>query len=89
MAVTLSPAKPEIADDGDGPGLATEATPSGLRFPIGALVEYHSTSSGKWIAAKVTAYNASKATYNLDCKPEVPPIRIRPRPNPGNSHNTL
>jgi len=47
-----------------------------LEFEPGDLVEYFSTSQNDWILAKVQSINPS-GTYNLDCKPDVPPERVR------------
>lgn len=47
-----------------------------LEFEPGDVVEYFSISQNDWILAKVLSINAS-GTYNLDCKPEVPPERVR------------
>eukprot|EP00973_Karenia_brevis_P023972 3305115-Karenia_brevis.AAC.1 len=51
-------------------------------YENGAFVDYHSTSTNRWVHAKVLAFNNSKGLYELDCKPEVPPSRIRPRAAP-------
>ena len=50
----------------------------GPGYEPGEEVEYHSTSQGEWIAAKVLRKH-SNGTYDLDCKPQVQPDRIRPR----------
>lgn len=47
-----------------------------LEFAVGDIVEYFSVSQNDWILAKVQSINPS-GTYNLDCKPDVPPERVR------------
>lgn len=47
-----------------------------LEFEVGDVVEYFSVSQNDWILAKVQSINPS-GTYNLDCKPDVPPERVR------------
>jgi len=49
----------------------------GATHEIGAVVEYYSESQGNWIPARVLGYDASTGCYNLDCKPQVPPNKIR------------
>lgn len=49
---------------------------SGGAFAAGDMVEYYSSSQGTWILAKVLQANP-KGTYNLDCKPDVAPDKIR------------
>lgn len=51
-------------------------------FEVGEIVEYFSASQGTWIPAKVLALN-SQGTFNLDCKPDVPPEKIRKRSTEG------
>jgi len=46
-------------------------------FPIGAAVEYQSTSTGCWIPAKVLGFHAPSGLYDLDCRPQAAPSRIR------------
>lgn len=64
----------------------TDALPSGplpparQEFELGALVEYFSESQGGWILAKVLAYDSVTGVYNLDCKPGVPPSKMRRAP---------
>ncbi|CAK0893932.1 unnamed protein product, partial [Prorocentrum cordatum] len=53
---------------------------------VGDTVEYFSSSMKKWIPAKVTKTHPD-GTYDLDCKPNVPPDKVRrrapdPRPRP-------
>eukprot|EP00929_Paragymnodinium_shiwhaense_P076813 TRINITY_DN39546_c0_g1_i1.p1 TRINITY_DN39546_c0_g1~~TRINITY_DN39546_c0_g1_i1.p1 ORF type:complete len:1572 (+),score=466.03 TRINITY_DN39546_c0_g1_i1:140-4855(+) len=48
----------------------------GASYKVGAQVEYFGASVGKWIPAKVVAVN-SNGTYNLDCKQDVTPDKIR------------
>lgn len=43
----------------------------------GELVLYLSESQGQWIPAQVLRYHAALGLYDLDCKPGVPPDRIR------------
>eukprot|EP00930_Biecheleria_cincta_P045537 TRINITY_DN3137_c0_g1_i1.p1 TRINITY_DN3137_c0_g1~~TRINITY_DN3137_c0_g1_i1.p1 ORF type:complete len:870 (+),score=175.86 TRINITY_DN3137_c0_g1_i1:95-2704(+) len=47
-----------------------------LLFPVGALVEYESTTAAGWIPAKVIKHR-SDGLYDLDCKPGVPPSKVR------------
>uniref|UniRef100_A0A7S4VAK9 Guanylate-binding protein N-terminal domain-containing protein n=1 Tax=Alexandrium monilatum TaxID=311494 RepID=A0A7S4VAK9_9DINO len=54
------------------------AAPGDDGFKPGEVVEYHSTSQGKWIPAKVLTVNP-QGTYDLDCKPDVSPEKIRRR----------
>lgn len=51
---------------------------SGGRYVNGEVVEYYSASQGGWILATVRGSTPSGA-YNLDCKPDVPADKIRPR----------
>jgi len=44
---------------------------------VGAFVEYFSDSKGGWIPAVVKVYNGMAGTYDLDCKPNVLPSKIR------------
>lgn len=53
---------------------------SGGEFGVGAQVEYNSQSQGKWIPAKVMAYNPNTQMYDLDCKLQVTRDQIRPLP---------
>lgn len=72
------------------PGHASGSEASGAPAPgfgvsvhhVGAIVEYYSTSQGNWILAKVVSANTD-GTYDLDCKPSVPPERIRATTAPG------
>jgi len=43
---------------------------------VGECVEYFSSSAGTWISARVLSKTA-KGTFNLDCKPDVLPDKIR------------
>eukprot|EP00927_Polykrikos_kofoidii_P055544 TRINITY_DN49772_c0_g1_i1.p1 TRINITY_DN49772_c0_g1~~TRINITY_DN49772_c0_g1_i1.p1 ORF type:complete len:1095 (+),score=250.15 TRINITY_DN49772_c0_g1_i1:74-3286(+) len=61
---------PASGTPGSGPGSQA------ADFKIGDVVEYHSVSQGTWIPAKVLAVTP-KGTYNLDCKPDVPPDKVR------------
>ncbi|CAK0823446.1 unnamed protein product, partial [Prorocentrum cordatum] len=49
---------------------------AGQEYATQAKVEYYSASQGGWILARVEGYNAD-GTYNLDCKPNVAPDKIR------------
>jgi len=49
------------------------------------LIEYHSTSSQKWITAKVLARGQDSGTYDLDCKTGVHVSRLRPLDNSAES----
>lgn len=59
-----------------GSATALSATNLSGTYAAGELVEYHSSSQGSWIPAKVLARNPN-GTYNLDCKIDVPPDKIR------------
>lgn len=48
----------------------------GPQYAIGDRVEYFSATTKTWITAKVTA-RTSTGTYDLDCKPDVHPDKIR------------
>lgn len=60
--------------------LGTQPIPTGTlqsgSYAAGEVVEYFSASQGTWIPAKVLAVNAN-GTYNLDCKPDVTPDKLR------------
>ena len=47
------------------------------RFAVGEYVEYHSASAGSWIPAKIVVVR-DDGLYDLDCKQEVPPTKVRP-----------
>jgi len=57
----------------------------GAAYNAGDMVEYYSASQGTWILAKVLQFNAARGTYNLDCKPEVTPDKIRPKGSAGSA----
>mmetsp|Transcript_26207 Transcript_26207/g.61157 ORF Transcript_26207/g.61157 Transcript_26207/m.61157 type:complete len:809 (+) Transcript_26207:110-2536(+) len=46
------------------------------QFAPGTVVEYNSASQG-WILARVLSYDPASGTYNLDCKQQVPPAKLR------------
>lgn len=48
------------------------------RYPIGALVEYKSRSSGTWILSHVEGYDEKTGVYRLTVQPNAKPERIRP-----------
>jgi len=48
-------------------------------FATGDIVEYNSVSHGRWIAAKVRAFDSSSGLYDLHCKAHVAPAKIRKR----------
>lgn len=55
----------------------TDVSPSSPGgFAVGDSVEYFSSSAGTWISARVLAINP-RGTYNLDCKPDVLPSKMR------------
>lgn len=54
---------------------------SSAQHSAGDIVEYNSASQGRWIPAKVLVVN-SNGTYDLDCKPQVTPDKVR-RPQGG------
>ncbi|CAE6971119.1 GBP2, partial [Symbiodinium sp. KB8] len=56
--------------------LSASAASGVLEFEPGEVVEYFSASQSDWILAKVLSINPN-GTYNLDCKPDVPPERVR------------
>jgi len=58
------------------PSSATSA--SSAAYAIEEIVEYFSSTEGKYIPAKVLKVNPN-GTYDLDCKPSVPTSRIRRR----------
>lgn len=49
-------------------------------FEPKSLVEYYSESRQGWISARVLEFNPANGTYNLDCKPNVHPSKLRPAP---------
>ncbi|CAE8583406.1 unnamed protein product, partial [Polarella glacialis] len=49
---------------------------AGTKFRLGEIVDYFSATQASWIPAKVVAVNAN-GTFDLDCKPGVPPEKIR------------
>eukprot|EP00931_Biecheleriopsis_adriatica_P024396 TRINITY_DN15211_c0_g5_i1.p1 TRINITY_DN15211_c0_g5~~TRINITY_DN15211_c0_g5_i1.p1 ORF type:complete len:1317 (+),score=357.26 TRINITY_DN15211_c0_g5_i1:128-4078(+) len=58
-------------------GLGTQTlTSGGPAFSVGDSVEYFGASQQRWIPAKVLTVNAN-GSYDLDCKPAVPPEKIR------------
>jgi ribosomal protein L35AE/L33A len=66
------------------PRFAVPPTPgsgAGTRpiFPVGMAVEYQSSSKGCWLPARVLAYHPPSGLYDLDCRPQADPERIRPR----------
>jgi len=70
-----------------GGGTGNQVPSTNARYAVGDIVEYYSASQGTWIPAKVLQVNPS-GTYNLDCKPEVPPDKIRPRGGGGSVGST-
>mmetsp|Transcript_3681 Transcript_3681/g.9351 ORF Transcript_3681/g.9351 Transcript_3681/m.9351 type:complete len:558 (+) Transcript_3681:69-1742(+) len=66
-----------------------------IKFPIGAVVEYHSNTNRIWIPAKVLRYDDKSGTYDLDCRAEARPQNIRwpqqpvPREVAGATQNLL
>mmetsp|Transcript_15557 Transcript_15557/g.35644 ORF Transcript_15557/g.35644 Transcript_15557/m.35644 type:complete len:1020 (-) Transcript_15557:113-3172(-) len=75
--------KPEVPADKirrpQAPGSMSKSGSGEPKYAPGDLVEYFSATQNDWIPAKVLAANPSRGTYNLDCKPEVPADKIRPR----------
>eukprot|EP00931_Biecheleriopsis_adriatica_P087333 TRINITY_DN61822_c0_g1_i1.p1 TRINITY_DN61822_c0_g1~~TRINITY_DN61822_c0_g1_i1.p1 ORF type:complete len:676 (-),score=121.59 TRINITY_DN61822_c0_g1_i1:116-2143(-) len=59
-----------------GPGDVPGAPPRTAAYPAGSAVEYNSASSG-WIPTKVVAFNPALGLYDLECKIQVPPQKIR------------
>mmetsp|Transcript_66182 Transcript_66182/g.158304 ORF Transcript_66182/g.158304 Transcript_66182/m.158304 type:complete len:357 (-) Transcript_66182:101-1171(-) len=53
-------------------------------YPVGSKVQYWSRSKGKWLIAKVTGFDATKGTYNLNMQPFAPADRLRPADAEGN-----
>uniref|UniRef100_A0A7S1ASL0 Calpain catalytic domain-containing protein n=1 Tax=Noctiluca scintillans TaxID=2966 RepID=A0A7S1ASL0_NOCSC len=47
------------------------------KFTAGASVQYFSTSQHQWIPARILLVNESSNTYDLDCRSDVPPEKIR------------
>lgn len=60
---------------GSTPAVGSSAAPGDFRPGQGC--EYYSATLAQWIPAKVLQYNPDKNSYNLDCKPDVPPSRMR------------
>ncbi|CAD7937709.1 unnamed protein product [Amoebophrya sp. A25] len=56
----------------------TPSASSDAKYEVGQPVEYFSATLKNWMPAKILQFNVESNTYNLDCKPEVPPNRIRP-----------
>ena len=56
---------------------STEKDAQAARFAVGEFVEYHSASAGSWIPAKIVVVR-DDGLYDLDCKQEVPPTKVRP-----------
>eukprot|EP00931_Biecheleriopsis_adriatica_P047574 TRINITY_DN27430_c0_g1_i1.p1 TRINITY_DN27430_c0_g1~~TRINITY_DN27430_c0_g1_i1.p1 ORF type:complete len:591 (+),score=115.98 TRINITY_DN27430_c0_g1_i1:126-1775(+) len=54
------------------------------RLPVGSLVEYKSSTLGKWISAKVLSFNPVSRLYDLDCKAQVEAEKLRPLQTPAN-----
>jgi len=53
---------------------------------VGTAVEYDSVSHGRWIPAKLVAFHAASGLYDLDCKTQVMPEKIRlPQASPTTS----
>eukprot|EP00747_Dinoflagellata_sp_TGD_P072555 gnl/TRDRNA2_/TRDRNA2_157531_c0_seq1.p1 gnl/TRDRNA2_/TRDRNA2_157531_c0~~gnl/TRDRNA2_/TRDRNA2_157531_c0_seq1.p1 ORF type:complete len:430 (+),score=79.44 gnl/TRDRNA2_/TRDRNA2_157531_c0_seq1:78-1367(+) len=79
--LTRPPPTAETSQAGSRPP-AAELTVNDDLFPVGAAVEYHSASKGRWIRAKVVvAFDPLTQLYGLDVKQKVPPQKIR-RPPP-------
>jgi len=53
--------------------------PETRQFQEGDMVEYFGATQARWIPAKVLKANAN-GTYDLDCKPGVPPEKLRALP---------
>eukprot|EP00441_Pelagodinium_beii_P041272 CAMPEP_0197638918 /NCGR_PEP_ID=MMETSP1338-20131121/13700_1 /TAXON_ID=43686 ORGANISM="Pelagodinium beii, Strain RCC1491" /NCGR_SAMPLE_ID=MMETSP1338 /ASSEMBLY_ACC=CAM_ASM_000754 /LENGTH=644 /DNA_ID=CAMNT_0043211579 /DNA_START=3 /DNA_END=1938 /DNA_ORIENTATION=+ len=68
-----------VLQPGDVAGAPAPQLPA---YPAGAVVEYHSPSSGGWISTKVIAFNKALGLYDLECKHQVPVSKIR-WPGPG------
>lgn len=51
--------------------------PSAPFFPIGSVIEYQSASKGIWGKGKVLAYHPRTGLYDLDCKAQANPERMR------------
>jgi hypothetical protein len=60
----------ELPLKGDGPAAEDPYSP-------GDQVEYLSASQGRWVPATVRRRNPLTGLYDLDCKDEVPPEKIR------------
>ena len=65
-----------VSDQGGDSGSNTNGTSTGWIYPVNAQVEYLSGTLNQWISWRVLSHNNDN-TYNLDCKPLVPPSRIR------------
>lgn len=59
--------------------------PTAQLYQEGEQVEYFSASISQWIPATILKFNSESNLYMLDCKPDVPPERIRHLPCPTSS----
>lgn len=59
--------------------------PTAQLYQEGEPVEYFSASISQWIPATILKFNSESNLYMLDCKPDVPPERIRHLPCPTSS----
>eukprot|EP00927_Polykrikos_kofoidii_P035702 TRINITY_DN30246_c0_g1_i1.p1 TRINITY_DN30246_c0_g1~~TRINITY_DN30246_c0_g1_i1.p1 ORF type:complete len:1394 (-),score=280.24 TRINITY_DN30246_c0_g1_i1:389-4510(-) len=64
--------KPDVSTD----RIRKSGKSSPADYKVGDSVEYFGATAGKWIPAKVLSVNTN-GTYSLDCKPDVPPEKIR------------
>lgn len=72
--VLEAPPAPQGVNSVMGPDVGRKSQPN---FTVGESVRYSSVSAGGWIVAKVVAFHADTNLYDLDCKPEVAPEKIR------------
>jgi len=66
----------QASSGGSSASAGSRTTRAGSHFKVGDFVEYSSATVKAWIPAVVLAVN-DKGTYNLDCKPDVLPEKLR------------
>mmetsp|Transcript_122497 Transcript_122497/g.215888 ORF Transcript_122497/g.215888 Transcript_122497/m.215888 type:complete len:722 (+) Transcript_122497:169-2334(+) len=72
--------------DPRGQARQMQVRPEGIRAPIGSeawpprtMVSYESQSLGTCVPAQVKSFNSQTNSYNLDCRENAAPERVRPR----------
>jgi len=68
--------KPDVTADKIRYPAETQLNGGPPAYNVGDIVEYFGATQQQWIPAKVLSVNAN-GTFGLDCKPDVPPSRIR------------